>query len=85
MPKNRTITHDNIVNPDSIILVKFYSRKPLLKRRQWYWRATHTVNGRKLCIGGEGYNNLDDCENSYRLVALNLRYAPTIVERPYKI
>lgn len=80
MTKDQLITHDNITNPDSLILVEFYSRKPLLRRRQWYWTASH-LNGNKMANGGEGYNNLADCESAFRTIARDLRYAPTMIER----
>ncbi len=81
MAENQTFTHDNITDPDSFIRVRFYSRKRFMKRRQWYWTATH-INGNKMANGGEGYNNLADCEKAFRTIARDLRYAPIMIERP---
>ncbi len=36
-----------------------YSRKPLGRKRLYYWKAL-AVNGRTIAIGGEGYNNKAD-------------------------
>ncbi len=44
--------------------VEFYSRKPLLKRRQHYWRVK-SPNGNIVSDSSEGYNNKTDCRNAW--------------------
>lgn len=81
MRKSFQPTHENIVDPDSFIRVKIYSKKPIFGRRQWHWNATHR-NGNKMANGGEGYNNASDCEAAFRTIARDLRYAPIRIEMP---
>jgi uncharacterized protein YegP (UPF0339 family) len=50
------------------MIVEVYSRKPLLGRRQWRWRAVHD-NGRIMATSGEGYNNEGDCRNAIRTLS----------------
>lgn len=51
--------------------IVFYSRKKMFKPRQYYWRAIHE-NGRIVAIGGEGYNNKEDCKTSWRRLKIAL-------------
>jgi uncharacterized protein YegP (UPF0339 family) len=45
--------------------IEIYSKKPLVGRRQWRWRAVHD-NGNVMANGGEGYANREDMMNSIR-------------------
>jgi len=58
--------------------VETYSRKPLLERRQYYWRIRHW-NGNIIARSSEGYNNKQDCEDARR------RLFDAIRERKYVI
>lgn len=46
--------------------IEIYSKKPLFKRRNYYWRCRFTQGkiNNIVAIGGEGYNNLEDLEAS---------------------
>lgn len=46
-----------------MIKVTIY-RRWTIKGRQWFWRARSTQNGKVMAVGGEGYFNLADAEQS---------------------
>lgn len=65
---------------DTNYTIEFYSRKKLLKRRQYYWRIRH-FNGNITACSGEGYNNkLDRDDVFYRMVRALGMHDYTIIE-----
>ena len=52
--------------------IEFYSRKPLLKRRQYYWRIRH-ANGNIVADSGEGYYNKADRNEAYYRLRAGIR------------
>ena len=46
--------------------IEIYSRKPMFRRRQYYWRCRFVRGGINhiVAVGGEGYNNLADLEKA---------------------
>ncbi len=39
-------------------------RRWTLHGKQWFWRATSRQNGKIMAVGGEGFYNLNDVEES---------------------
>jgi hypothetical protein len=64
------------VSEKTQIEIFVYSRKPLIGRRQWRWRANH-INGHKLGVSSESYNNRTDCIAA--LLTLKLHFGKATV------
>jgi uncharacterized protein YegP (UPF0339 family) len=55
-----------------------YSRKPLFRPRQWYWRL-RAANG-EIIAQGEGYNKPRDCYQAIELIQHGAADAPIKTE-----
>jgi len=60
----RELTRKYYKQFEMMYTIEFYSRKRLGRRRQYYWRARHW-NGNIVAIGGEGYYNSKDRDDSF--------------------